>query len=656
MKRNFSLIICLVMVLTVLPVSAAFLDKPVYQDREGETLLLNIKFDDEAAERPLFPSHGGSIEIEWVTGIGHDDNSSLKVQHIGPSYNSAENALRLELPEPLQPGAEYRIQAWIYAPSKGNEDKGNMFAGGVVFNGDYGGAFGETKFPIRANTGFLIKDGWFDMNLVIPVQTYAIDFIDFRLVTNNEDNCHADLFYWDNIEIWQIGERDESIRIPKWDMTLPSLAEAYKEFFLIGNVMDTSNQWMTMHSAAFLTQYNLLTAENAMKPLYIARNKGEFTFDGADAVVKWAQENNIAIHGHTLVWHEQSPTWLTMDEGRTLLTRAEAKANLELFITEYAGRYAGKIASWDVVNEAFADSVSVGTPWQSALRTTAAIAKWYQAYENGMDEAAGEAGYDYIYDAFVFTRLAAPDAVLFYNDFNEESRGKCEAIASMAEYFNEKWEDDPRNSEPGRLLIEGIGMQAHYWTGWLEPSSVRESIERFIEAGLRIRITELDIPLGTWSSQRNANSPPATDAELAFQASLYADLFRIFLRYHEHIDAVTIWGLADPLNWRALGLPVLFDGYFEAKPAFWAILEVAENAEASIPTPLPPDEPTNTPGAPDPSAPQDPAQQGPDDDDGASFPWWGFALIGFGFLILVVFLLMTVKMIQKNKKNDKNEE
>jgi endo-1,4-beta-xylanase len=269
-----------------------------------------------------------------------------------------------------------------------------------------------------------------------------------------------------------------------------------------------------------------------------------------------------------------------------------------------------------------------------------------------MNADAGEHPSDYIYDAFVFARLAAPDAVLFYNDFNEESDGKREAMARMAMDFNERWVDDPRNTEPDRLLVEGLGMQAHYWTDWLDPADVRLTIQRFIRAGVRIRITELDIPLGNYGNYQNRTSDP-TEAELAKQAELYASLFNIFVQFAEHIDAVTVWGNHDTQSWRASGFPLMFDGYFEAKPAYWSVLEVVdpgarerylgpeiEEPDTEPPTTSPP--PTTVPP---PTTSPPPATVPPPDDSGS--PW---LMIVLGVVVLAAGGAGAVFYVIKKKK------
>ena len=354
---------------------------------------------------------------------------------------------------------------------------------------------------------------------------------------------------------------------------LPALHEIYKNHFLIGNIFTAiytyeSSNIADQRSDLLKRHFNVLTAENVMKPLYMSYSKGNYNFTVADRMVKTISDAGIAVHGHALVWHSQSAAWLNTPG----TTRAEARANLEAYIKAVAGHYKGRVISWDVVNEAFRTNVdSMPSDWKTALRTGAGGnegSRWFAAYANGADASKGESGADYIYDAFVFARLADPGAILYYNDFNEEFRNKREAMAMMAEDLNKKWASDPRNTQPGRLLVEGLGMQAHYWTDQLDVKDVEDTIKRFITTGVEISITELDIPAGSWRGFKNL-----TEAEEKKQAQLYAELFRVFKRYSDNIARVTIWGLEDSASWRKEGRPLLFSSDFTPKLAYFAVAD-----------------------------------------------------------------------------------
>jgi len=368
----------------------------------------------------------------------------------------------------------------------------------------------------------------------------------------------------------------------EWDLSLPSLKDTFADYFGVGNIMEPRDIFRESTEEMFRHHYNFVTAENAMKPSNMSSSNGTYSFQQQDLLVNWAIDNDIKVIGHALVWHSQSARWLT-GTADAPVTRAEARENMEQYINKVAGHYAGKIHSWDVVNEALLTSISTALEqppegwWKTQLRTASGgndASPWYAAYANGMNEEAGEHPGDYIYDAFVFARLADPDAILYYNDFNETEQGKREAIAQMTEELNAKWETDPRNTESGRLLIEGIGMQAHYWTSDLVPAAVGWSIERFAQTGAIISISELDIPMGRWRGYQDA-----TEENLQKQAELYFELFVVFMRHADVIERVTFWGKADPQSWRKDGHPLLFDADFEAKPAFHSIMMLAPPEE-----------------------------------------------------------------------------
>jgi GH35 family endo-1,4-beta-xylanase len=553
------------------------------QAADDVTILHEFKFDSETMPGGTFTAAASASEIEWVSGdgVGKDDNNALRVtKDTAVTYTSAANAVRLTLAEPLLPGAKYNVSAWFYVPAQGNEGKSTLRGPGFVVNEAYDEALGVSKFPANNDATVIATGSWVEVNETFEYIN-PVTVIDFRFYTN-EAPTHPDVWYIDNVTISQVGEWSEP-KVPRWDLTLPSLKEAFADYFLIGNATSPRHIRNAETAEMFKHHYSVITAENDMKPGSIARNRNNFNFSNADALVDWAEENGIKMVGHALLWHEQSADWLTIAEDGGPVTRAEAKANMEEYINAVAGRYAGRIYAWDVVNEAFLSSVGgVPADWKSALRTqdsqTQNKPSWFQAYANGADASKGESGADFIYDAFVFARLADPDALLLYNDFNETEEGKREAMALMAEDLNEKWKSDERNTEPDRLLVEGLGMQAHYWTNNLHPHGVDLTIQRFIQAGVVVSITELDIPIGAWR-----NMGEATEENLARQAELYKEVFEVFMKHAEHIDRVTFWGKADEQSWRAEGSPLLFDKYFDAKPAFFSILGLVDDSFSEQP-------------------------------------------------------------------------
>jgi len=554
---------------------------------------------------------GDGTEILTVTDeAAHSGNYSLlttgrALAWHGPSLNVTEY---------VEPGITYDISVWVLAKTP----ESSQFRLSTQIGEGSAASYANLQVHTISSS-----DGWVELTgrSVYPESGYITIYVE-------NDTTDAE-FYIDDVTF--SSPLGEGMQI---DTTLPSLADVYKDYFLIGSAYSRSD-FAGARFELIKHHFNVMTAANDMKPDALGGSeKGEFNFARADAMIDMLEEAGILSHGHTLIWHQQSPPWLNENPDGTVLTRAEARANMEYFITTVAEHFAGRVISWDVVNEAFENSRgNAPADWRDALRRGRSgpdSSSWYRAYENGADKDAGESGADYIYDAFVFTRLADPDAVLYYNDFNETERGKREAIAMMAEELNEQWKSDPRNTEPGRLLIEGLGLQAHYWVDNLDPQDVEDTILRWIETGVELSITELDIPTGVWN-----NFKPMDDIEEMKQALLYAKLFRIFKQYSDHIARVTVWGLDDDTSWRSEGSPLLFDGSGNAKLAFFAVIDPEgflsgnyfdTNGEADGTPPEAPAQP-ETPVPP-------PAQevQTPEGDDGNENP----PDTGSTFIILII--------------------
>jgi len=322
-----------------------------------------------------------------------------------------------------------------------------------------------------------------------------------------------------------------------------TLKENYKSFFLVGNVISPGD--LTDDGLRFETltnHFDILTAENAMKPLYIQGQKGIFTFETADALVDAVLQAGLKVHGHTLVWHQQSPEWIN----REGISRDEAVENLITHAKTVAGHFKGRVLSWDVVNEAIIDNPQNPADWRSALRQT----PWYKAI-----------GPDYIEIVFKAAREADPGAILYYNDYNLDSPAKAAAVCNMVKELNEKFPN-----VGGRPLIDGVGMQGHYRLR-TSMEYVSASIQLFASLGVEVSITELDVQAG--------ENRQLTEAQALEQGIVYARLFAIFREHASSLGRVTIWGLDDGRSWRSPTSPTLFDKDLNKKPAFFGALNPA---------------------------------------------------------------------------------
>ena len=338
-----------------------------------------------------------------------------------------------------------------------------------------------------------------------------------------------------------------------WETARP-LKNIYTGEFLIGNIIrNTADFSNPVRSGILSRHYNTVTAENDMKPIAIAPNPApasasvtwNYRWNTADTIVDNARNAGFDVHGHTLIWHSQSPEWLA-NGGETYLNK---------FVGDVVEHFKGRLISWDVVNEAMRDGLQpadVAGDWRNCLRLDA---RWYQSI-----------GPEYIEKAFLAARAADPDAMLYYNDYSLNSfqgNNKQRAVYKMVQDINERYPN-----VGGRKLIDGIGMQSHHHLN-TTPESVEASIQLFSSLGVEIAITEMDIMAAKAGYNNLMNNWDDSAAQL--QAKKYAAMFRIFINHSSEISRVTFWGLDDGTSWRASSRPTLLNGDYSLKPAFYAV-------------------------------------------------------------------------------------
>jgi endo-1,4-beta-xylanase len=326
----------------------------------------------------------------------------------------------------------------------------------------------------------------------------------------------------------------------KTTVVVPSLSKVYEESFNIGAAVNLT----TIESQKDLLRkhFNSITAENDMKFIEIQPAEGQFTFEKADQLAAFAKENGMKMRGHTLVWHNQTPDWVFEDADReTLLQR------MQDHITKVMKRYKGTIFCWDVVNEAVTDE------GPELYRPT----KWL--------EIIGE---DYIEKAFEFAHKADPDALLFYNDYNESNPEKREKIYKLVKSLVDKG-----------VPIHGVGLQAHW--NLVNPSleDIRTAIQRYASLGLKLHLTELDVSVFNFEDKRTDLTEPTCEM-LELQAERYHQVFQLLRQYRDHITSVTFWGAADDYTWLSdfpvrgrRNWPFLFDENHQPKESFWKVVQ-----------------------------------------------------------------------------------
>jgi endo-1,4-beta-xylanase len=348
------------------------------------------------------------------------------------------------------------------------------------------------------------------------------------------------------------------------DAATPALREVYARDFLIGAAVPASVVSKPDSPAAALLarQFSSLTPENDLKWDHVQPRPGEFTFRAADALVAFGEKHKLAVIGHTLVWHSQTPAWVFTGPDGQPASADELRARMRTHIETVAGRYCGRIRGWDVVNEAVADGgpeVLRDSPWRRIL------------------------GEDFVELAFRIARETDPKAELYYNDYNLEQPAKRKRALALLRRLKERG-----------APIDGVGLQGHYNLQWPPAAEVDATIREFSALGLKVMITELDVnvlpsrgPQGVADVALREDGAPELDpyrdglpAQMQQRlAARYAELFGVFLRHREQIDRVTFWGLHDGASWLndwpvrgRRNHPLLFDRDLKPKPAFQAVV------------------------------------------------------------------------------------
>ena len=348
------------------------------------------------------------------------------------------------------------------------------------------------------------------------------------------------------------------------DARTGSLKEAFKDHFLVGTAL---NPWQTSGRAAeerdlVLRHFNSITSENSMKWMSLHPGLDRYDFSAADRFVEFGAEHGMAVIGHTLVWHSQTPREVFEDGSGRPVAKDVLLDRMRSHIQTVAGRYKGKVLGWDVVNEAVEEDGSLRrSPWLKIL------------------------GEDYLVKAFEFAREADPDAELYYNDYGLEGKAKREGALALV-----------RKLQAAGVKLTGIGLQGHYAIDHPSEDEIDKTIAAFSALGLKVMITELDVNVlptpgfgGAEISTRFREDPrwnpwpdglaPEMEDKLARR---YAGIFRVFLKHREAVTRVTFWGVHDGASWLnhfpvrgRTNYPLLFDRRKQPKPAFDAVMALA---------------------------------------------------------------------------------
>ncbi len=321
--------------------------------------------------------------------------------------------------------------------------------------------------------------------------------------------------------------------------------------------------------------FNSITVENVMKAALINPQPGIYNFGPADDYVAFGEKHKMFIIGHTLVWHNQCPDWFFTNEAGKPNTKEQQIERLRSHIQAVAGRYAGRIHAWDVVNEVIDNDGS--------YRPTT----WVKAFDNGDT---------LVKYAFKFAALYAPGAELYYNDFNAWRPQKRDGIVRLVKMLQKEG-----------IRVDGVGMQGHWGLNYPKTQYIEDAIDAYAACGVKVMITELDVDVLPLTKEGQIIGQGMADRQFQLEefkifldpyrdglpdsmqnllAKRYAEFFSIFNKRKDKIDRVTLWGVHDGMNWKndypipnRINYPLLWNRQRLAKPALQAVLEVPRNSK-----------------------------------------------------------------------------
>lgn len=356
------------------------------------------------------------------------------------------------------------------------------------------------------------------------------------------------------------------------NVTATTLKDAYKDVFKIGTAVNPAivSGLDKATQEIVIKQFNTITVENVMKAAQINPTPGVFNFAPADDYVEFGQKNKMFIVGHTLVWHNQCPAWFFTNANGQPNTKKEQIERLRDYIKTIAGRYAGKVHAWDVVNEVIDNDGSYRpTTWVNAVGNGDTLVKY----------------------AFKFAAEYAPNTELYYNDFNAWRPEKRDGIVRLVKMLQKEG-----------LRIDGVGMQGHWGLNYPKNNYIEEAIDAYAACSVKVMITELDVDVLPLTKEGQIIGQGMGDKQFQLEefktfldpyqnglpdsmqialAKRYEELFKIFYKRKDKIARVTLWGVHDGMNWKndypipnRTNYALLWDRNKQPKPAFYAVLNV----------------------------------------------------------------------------------
>lgn len=457
------------------------------------------------------------------------------------------------------------------------------------FEGTYKIPSGAKKVVIR----ILEQGDWQDQNSCIMGKYYVAN-VSMKKITKPKPEIE------NNIEAWKAsvtkslgtgsiaGTAIMSSEIK--DDTLMELVEKHFNAVTFGNELKPDALFNYQLDSSIKTKkINFNDSELEVPVVNDAGDSLDFSRADAmvDKILEWNNahpDQKIRIRGHVLVWHSQTQEWFfheNYDITKPYVNKETMNRRLEWFISSVFDHYFGEAANgkydglfygWDVVNEAVIGN-TYRTDKVSAAESLSEIrhgnnSSWWHVYESN----------EFIINAFKYANKYAPANVeLYYNDFGETDNTKCEGIVKLI--------NDVKSADGTRL--DAFGMQAHYNVDGFSAAQFKSVAKKYAQAAGKVQLTELDFK----ASSTYDGTAATKESEYTKMAYCHKNLYEAIKALKEegtNVSGITVWGVIEPNSWlhsqSNLGggasgsaqCPLLFDGNYKAKPAYWAYVDATK--------------------------------------------------------------------------------
>jgi endo-1,4-beta-xylanase len=386
--------------------------------------------------------------------------------------------------------------------------------------------------------------------------TYNQALANSSLVLYVESASGTPSFYIDDFSITYVVP-------PIVETGIPSVCQSVASVFpIVGAAVIPAD--ITGQPAVLLAKhFNSMTSGNDMKWDATEPTEGNFIYTNADAQVLFAQQHNMHVRGHTMIWHNQTPAWVFNHADGTPLTNSPADQailtqRIQKHITTLMNHF-NTVDVWDVVNEPIDETQPDGyrqSPWYNIL------------------------GKQYIPIALQAAHTANPNAKLYINEFNTTIAAKRQWLLALVSELK-------RNGVP----IDGIGHQMHNNTQFPSPQSIIDTINMFDTTGVQQAVTEMDVSI--YNASLTTPFTSYTDIPQSVHIGdgyAYSGFVQALTQVASKLVSVTIWGTSDDKSWLTsstkVDAPLLFDPSLQHKYAYWAFVDPLQLPGADLSTTL----------------------------------------------------------------------